>query len=175
MEVLVQGRWGDTFGAFVVDTGVAGLALGVAALPMLGIFVCVGIGFHRSRVWQISSWCSSIVCQVFGWWGMVSVCACAFQCRWYDCSVVGLGSLGMTLGVFLVHCVLCCVGDFDSACWRELIDDDTSSRYIFLFMFLLIPFLVIGLSIKANISVYQYMIDYSCAKFHRSSFFGFLS
>ena len=28
-------------------------------------------------------------------------------------------------------------------------DDETSSRYIFLFMLLLIPFLVIGLSIKA--------------------------
>ena len=33
------------------------------------------------------------------------------------------------------------------ACWLELMDDETSSRYIFLFMLLLIPFLVIGLSI----------------------------
>ena len=30
-------------------------------------------------------------------------------------------------------------------------DDETSSHYIFLFMLMLIPFLVIGLSIKANI------------------------
>ena len=32
-------------------------------------------------------------------------------------------------------------------------DDETSSHYIFLFMLLLIPFLVIGLSIKANILI----------------------
>ena len=30
-------------------------------------------------------------------------------------------------------------------------DDEISSHYIFLFMLLLIPFLVLGLSIKANI------------------------
>ena len=79
------------------------------------------------------------------------MCACAFQCGWCGCSVVGLGSLGVTLGVCLVHCLLCCAGDFDSACWRELMDDETSSPYIVLFMLLLIPFLVIGLSIKANV------------------------
>ena len=66
------------------------------------------------------------------------------------CSVVGLGFLGVTLGVILFHCVLCCAGDSDSACWQELMDDGTSTPYIFLFMLLLIPFLVIGLSIKAN-------------------------
>ena len=55
------------------------------------------------------------------------------------------------MGVFLVHCVLCCAGDFDPGCWRELMDDETSSLYIFLFMLLLIPFLVISLSIKALI------------------------
>ena len=63
--------------------------------------------------------------------------------------MVGLGSVGVTLGIFLVLCVLCCVGGSDSACWQELMDDGTSSRYIFLFMLLLISFLVIGLSIKA--------------------------
>ena len=42
-------------------------------------------------------------------------------------------------------------GIFKSQCWRALTDDETSSHYIFLFMLLLIPFLVIGLSIKANI------------------------
>ena len=78
------------------------------------------------------------------------MCVCAFRCGWCGCSVVGLGSLGVTLGVFLVHCVLCCAEDFDSARWRELIDDETSSRYIFLFMLLLITFLVIGLSIKVK-------------------------
>ena len=65
-------------GAFVVGTGVAGLALGVAAMPVLGVFLCVGIGFRRSRVWQISFWCSPIVCQAFVWWGLVSVCACVW-------------------------------------------------------------------------------------------------
>ena len=138
-------------GAFGVGTGVAGLALEVAALPVQGVFVCMGIGFRWSRVWQISFWCSPIVCQAFGWWGLVSVCVCAYQCGWCGCSVVGLDSLAVTLGVFLVHCVLCCAGDFYSACWRGLMDDETSSHYIFLFMLLLIPFLVIGLSIKSNI------------------------
>ena len=33
----------------------------------------------------------------------------------------------------------------------RLMDDETSSHYIFSFMLLLIPFLVIGFSIKANI------------------------
>ena len=32
-------------------------------------------------------------------------------------------------------------------------DDETSSRYIFLFMLLLIPFLIIGLSIEANLHI----------------------
>ena len=80
-----------------------------------------------------------------------------FQCRWCGCSVVGLGSLRVTLGILLVHCVLCCVGGFYSACWRGLMDDETSSYYIFLFMLLLIPFLVIGLSIKTNIFIYLYL------------------
>ena len=115
--------------------------------------MCVVIGFHWSRVWQISFWCSPIVCQAFGWWGLDSACACTFQFGWCGCSVVGLGSLGVTLGVFLAYCVLCCAGDFDSASWRELMDDETSSRYIFLFMLLLIAFLVIDLSTKANIYI----------------------
>ena len=61
--------------AFLVGTKVA---LGVAALPVLVVFVRVGIGFRQSRVWQISFWCSPIVCPAFGWWGLVSVCICAF-------------------------------------------------------------------------------------------------
>ena len=82
--------------------------------------------------------------------GLVSACAGAFQCGLCGCSVVGLGALGEILGVFLVHCVLCCAGDSDSACLRELMNDGTSSPYIFLLMLLLIPFLVIDLSIKAK-------------------------
>ena len=60
-------------------------------------------------------------------------------------------ALGVTMGVFLVNCGLCCARDFDSGCWEELMDDETSSRYISLLMLLLIPFLVISLSIKALI------------------------
>ena len=41
-------------------------------------------------------------------------------------------ALGMTLGVFLVDCVMCCAEDFDSGCWEELMDDETLSRYIIL-------------------------------------------
>ena len=139
-------------GAFGVGTGVVGLALRVTAVPVLGMFVCVGIGFRRSRVWQISFWCSPIVRQAFGWWGLVSVCVCTFRCGWSGCSVIGLGSLGVTLGVFLFHCVLWRAGGFYSAGWRGLMDDEASSHYVFLFMLLLIAFLVIDLSIKANIS-----------------------
>ena len=58
-----------------------------------------------------------------------------FRCGWCGCSVVGLGSLGVTLGVFLVHCVLCCAGGFYPACWRGLMDYETSFHHIFLFMF----------------------------------------
>ena len=50
-----------------------GVGTGVAALPVMGVFVCVGIGLHQSRVWQISLWCSPIVCRAFGWWGLISV------------------------------------------------------------------------------------------------------
>ena len=74
-----------------------------------------------------------------------------FRCGWCGCSVVGLGSLGVTLGVFLVHCVLCCAGGFLPSMLVGLMDDETSCHYIFLFMLLPIPFLVIGLSIKENI------------------------
>ena len=45
-----------------VGIGVAGLTLGVAALAVLGLFVCAGISFHRSRAWKISFWCSPTVC-----------------------------------------------------------------------------------------------------------------
>ena len=74
---------------------------------------------------------------------------------WFQCALALFGAggvavpwlawaLGVTLCVFLVHCVWCCAGDSDSACWRELMDDRTSSPYIFLFMLLLIPFVVVG-------------------------------
>ena len=122
-----------------------GVGTGVAALPVVGVFVCVVIGLHQSRVWQIRFWCSPIVCRAFGWWGLISVHICAFWCGWFGCSMVGLGSLGFLLGL------LCLVlfGRLCSACLRGLMDDETSSHYIFLFLLLLIPFHVIGLSIKA--------------------------
>ena len=62
--------WGSDMltplGAFGVGTGVAGLALGVATPPVLGVFECVGIGFRQSRVWQIIFWCSPIACRADG-------------------------------------------------------------------------------------------------------------
>ena len=97
------------------------MALGVAALPVLWAFVCVRIGFRQSRVWQISVWCLPIVCRNFGWWGLVSVCICAFWCGWCVCSVVGLGFLGCLLGSL---CLVLC-GRLCSACWRGLMDDET--------------------------------------------------
>ena len=57
------------------------------------------------------------------------------------------GDLGCLLGSL---CLVLCGRLLP--CWRGLMDDETSSHYIFLFMLLLIPFLVIGLSIKANIT-----------------------
>ena len=112
--------------------------------------MCARIGFHWSRVWQISFWSSAIVCQAFGWWGSVSACAGVFRCVWCGCSGVGLGALEVILGVVLGG-VLCCAGGSDSACWQEVMDDGTSSPYILLFMLLLISFLVIGQALKANI------------------------
>ena len=84
----------------------------------------MGIGFSvhlRSSVW--------VVWLFHGWSGLSG------------------GDLGCLLGSL---CPVMC-GDFDSTCSLELMDDETSSRYIFLFMLLLIHFLVIGLSITANI------------------------
>ena len=134
----------------MMPLGPFGGALGVAALPVMGVFVCVRIGLHQSKVWQISFWCSPIVCRAFGWWGLVAVCICAFWCGWCSCSVVALGSLGCLLGLLcLVLCLRLC-----SACLRGLMDDETSSHYIFLFMLLLIPFHVIGLSIKALLYIF---------------------
>ena len=84
-----------------MGTGVAGLALGV--------LVCMGIGFHQSRVWQISFWCSPIVCLAFGWWGLVSMCVCAFgvggvAVPWLAWAL--WGDLGCLLGsLCLVLCV----------------------------------------------------------------------
>ena len=45
-----------------------------------------------------------------------------------------------------------------------LMDDETSSHHIFLFMLLLIPFLVIGLSIKANIHWCSFYLFFDCRK-----------
>ena len=106
-------------GAFGVGTGVAGLALGVAALPVLGVCVCVrGDWFPPVKCvagkFMVFTHCLS------GLWlvGIGFSLRLRFRYGWCGCSVVGLGSLGVTLGVFLVHCILCCVGGFYPACWR---------------------------------------------------------
>ena len=65
---------------------------------------------------------------------LVSACAGVFWCGRCDCFGVGLGALGVILGAFLVHCVLCYAWSSDSVCWREPMDSGTSSPYIFLFM-----------------------------------------
>ena len=99
----------------MMPLGPFGVALGVAALPVMGVFVCVGIGLHQSRVWQISFWYPPIICWAFGWWGLVSVRICTFWCGWCGCSVVGLGSLGCLLGLLcLVLCLRLC-----SACFGD--------------------------------------------------------
>ena len=64
--------------------------------------------------------------------------------------MVSLGSLGCLLGLL---CLVLC-GRLCSACLRGLMDDETSPHYIFLFMLLLIPFHVIGLSIKALLYIF---------------------
>ena len=138
--MLVQGRYSDTLAGIRGRHWGGQVGFGVAALPVLlggGIFVCVGIDFRLSRFWQIGFWCSSIVCQAFGWWSLVSGWAVWLFRGWP-------GRSGMMLGVFLVHCVLCYAGGSDSACWWEMMDGGTLSPYIFLFMILLIPFHVIG-------------------------------
>ena len=49
-----------------------------------GVFVCVGTGFHWSRVRQVRFWCSPIVCRTFGRQGLVSVYAGVFRCGCVD-------------------------------------------------------------------------------------------
>ena len=63
IPVLYRADTVTPLGAFGVGAGVAGLALGVAALPVPGVFVYVRISFPRSRVWQISFLFSLIVRQ----------------------------------------------------------------------------------------------------------------
>ena len=160
LGVLVQGRYGDTFG------GHLGWALGWPGWlwGWLSWFwgwlhcLCWGVCVHGDWFLPVKSVVDKFLvfthC-LLGFWlvGIGFSVHLRFQCGWCGCSVVGMGSLGVTLGVFLAHCVLCCVGGFCPACWRGLMDDETSSHYIFLFMLLLIPFLVISLNIKANIYI----------------------
>ena len=83
--------------------------------------------------------CSPIVCRAFDWWGLVSVCVCAFGVG--GVAVLWLAwALWVDLGCLLGSLVLCCAGGFCPAYWRGLMEDETSSHYIFLFMLLLIPF-----------------------------------
>ena len=146
---LVQGKYGDAFGAI---RGGHWRGFGGGCTACAG-GVCVrGDWFPPVKSVADKSWCSPIVCRTFSWRGLVSLGMCAFRCGWCGwcgwcgCSVVGLGSLGCPLGSL---CFMLC-GRLCSACWRGLMNDETLSHYIFLFMLLLVPFLVIGLSIKAN-------------------------
>ena len=68
---------------------------------------------------------------------------------WLFCDWPGLS--GGDLQCLLGSLCLVLMGGFYPACWQGLMDDETSPCYIFLFVLLLIPFLVIGLCIKANI------------------------
>ena len=98
--------WGCLYRAdTVIPLGAFGLGTGVAALPVLGVFVCVGIGFRQSRVCVAAKfWCSPIICRAFGWWDW-------FQSAFALFGVGGVAVLWLAWalwGVFLVHCVLCC-------------------------------------------------------------------
>ena len=94
-------------------------------------------------------WWEGLVSAGFGSFQVVSAGFGSFRFLVITCSVVGLGSLEVTLHLFLVHCILCYLGGFYSACWERVMEDETLFHYIFLFLLLLIPFLVIGLRIKA--------------------------
>ena len=111
LGVLVQGRYGDTLG------GIRGRHWGdrVGFRSGCTARLCARGLVHWSRVRQISFWCLAIVFRASDRWGLVSACAGVFRCGWCGCSWVDLGALGVILGVFLVHCVLCCVGGSDSA------------------------------------------------------------
>ena len=82
----VQGRYGDTFGGIRGGHWGGRAGFGGGCIACVGrVFVCVGIGFHRSTVWQISFWCSIIVCQAFGWGD------------WFQCalSLFGVGGVAV--------------------------------------------------------------------------------
>ena len=142
--MLVQGKYGDAFGD--IRGGHWGGLVGFGS----GCTACAGsVCVHGDSFPPVKSVADKFM--VFthcfsGFWLMgtgFSVRLCS-RCGWCGCSVVGLGSLGVTLGVFLVQCVFCRAEGFYPACWRGLMDDETSFHNIFLFMLLLIPFLVIG-------------------------------
>ena len=91
--MLVQGKYGDTFGGIRVGAG---------------------------SVWVRGDWFPPVksVADKFlvfthclsGFWlmGIGFSVRLRFRCGWCGCSVVGLGSLGVTLGVFLAHCLVLC-------------------------------------------------------------------
>ena len=76
--VLVQGRYGDAFGGIRGGHWGGRVGFGGGRTTCAGGVCVLGTDFHQSRVWQISFWCSPIVCRAFGWWGLVSVCISAF-------------------------------------------------------------------------------------------------
>ena len=121
------------------------------ALFVMGVFVCVGIGLHQSRVWQISFCCSPIVCRLLagGDWFSAHL--------HFLVLVVWLFHVWPGLSGVSSWFTVSCVGRLCSACLRGLMDDETSPHFIFLFMLLLIPFHVIGLSIKALLYIYIFI------------------
>ena len=126
-----------SLGAFGVGIGVAGLALGVAALPVLERICVRGDWFPPVKIladrFLVSTHCLS------GFW-LVEIGfrrALAFF-GVGGVAVPGLawalwGDLGCLFGSL---CFVMCRSS-DSECWWELMDGGTSSPYIFLFMSLL--------------------------------------
>ena len=115
--VLVQGRYGDTFGGIRGGHwgGRVGFGGSCTACAGGGGGVCVRGGWFPPVKSLADKFLVFTLC-LSGFWlvGIGFKCALSLfsvSGEWCGCSVVGLGSLGVTLGVFLVHCVLCCAGD----------------------------------------------------------------
>ena len=115
----------------------------MAALPLLGEGGVFARGDWFAPVKSLVDKFLVFTLCLSGFWPV----GIGFSVRWrFSVWVVWLfrGWPGRPGGIILVHCVLCCAGDSGSARWRELMENGISSPYIFLFILLLIPFLVIG-------------------------------
>ena len=98
----------------MMPLGPFGVVLGMVALPVMGVFVYVGIGFHAPPVKSVADKFLVFTHCLSGFWlvGIGSVRICAFWCGWCGCSVGGVAVLWLAWalwGIFLVYCVLCCV------------------------------------------------------------------